>query len=179
MGFTLGGLDELMDDEVLLMVGLDGDGRVHGVTSWLPTYADGRVIGWTLDFMRRRPDGMNGLMEFLIAQTILRARDDGVEFVSLSGAPLAVGPGADARPGPMDAVLAFLSRTLEPVYGFRSLLRFKLKFRPEFHRLHLCYPDPLALPAIGLALARAYLPTLSARQAVRSFGRPQPQTVNH
>ena len=179
MGFTLGGLDELMDDEVLLMVGLDGDGRVHGVTSWLPTYADGSVVGWTLDFMRRRPDGMNGLMEFLIAQTILRARDDGVEFVSLSGAPLAVGPDSAAASGPMGALLAFLSRTLEPVYGFRSLLRFKLKFRPEFHRLHLCYPDPLALPAIGLALGRAYLPTLSARQAVRSFGRPPQQTVNH
>jgi lysylphosphatidylglycerol synthetase-like protein (DUF2156 family) len=171
MGFTLGGLDELMDDGVMLMLGLDEDGRIHGVTSWLPTYDGGRVVGWTLDFMRRRPDGMNGLMEFLIARTILRARDDGVGFVSLSGAPLAVGATPDARAGAMDGVLAFLSRTLEPVYGFRSLLRFKLKFRPELHRLHLCYPDPLALPAIGLALARAYLPTLSARQAVRTFGR--------
>ncbi|MGD8193983.1 bifunctional lysylphosphatidylglycerol flippase/synthetase MprF [Herbiconiux sp. P18] len=171
MGFTLGGLDELIDPDVMLMIGLDEAGRVHGVTSWLPTFSDGTVVGLTLDFMRRRPDGMNGLMEFLIAQTILRARDEGVDFVSLSGAPLAVGSAPDARATAMDGVLAFLSRTLEPVYGFRSLLRFKLKFRPELHRLHLCYPDPLTLPAIGLALARAYLPTLSARQAVRTFGR--------
>ena len=186
MGFTLGGVDELSAPEVALMLAIDGDGRVQGVTSWLPTYADGVVVGWTLDFMRRRPDSMNGLMEFLIAQTILRARDEGVEFVSLSGAPLAVsgtpaeGPGATGAAGaagsaagsnPAASILPFLSRTLEPVYGFRSLLRFKLKFRPEFASLWLCYRDPLALPAIGLALGRAYLPTLSARQAVRTLTR--------
>ncbi|MFB2586009.1 bifunctional lysylphosphatidylglycerol flippase/synthetase MprF [Herbiconiux liukaitaii] len=166
MGFTLGGLEELMAPEVRLMIAIDAHGRVQGVTSWLPTFRDGRVVGWTLDFMRRRPDGMNGLMEFLIAQTILRARDDGREFVSLSGAPLATTATADE---PTSGILSFLSRTLEPVYGFRSLLRFKLKFRPEIERLHLCYRDPLTLPAIGVALARAYLPTLSARQAVRAL----------
>ncbi|NEA10700.1 DUF2156 domain-containing protein, partial [Streptomyces sp. SID10692] len=70
------------------------------------------------------------LMEFLIAQTILRAREDGVRFVSLSGAPLAVA--GDGTGEPASGILPFLSRTLEPVYGFRSLLRFKMKFRPEF-----------------------------------------------
>ncbi|WP_066042725.1 bifunctional lysylphosphatidylglycerol flippase/synthetase MprF [Herbiconiux solani] len=167
MGFTLGGVDELMAPEVRLMVAIDGDDRVQGVTSWLPTYEDGVVVGWTLDFMRRGPVSMNGLMEFLIAQTILRAREDGVRFVSLSGAPLAVA--GDGAGEPASGILPFLSRTLEPVYGFRSLLRFKMKFRPEFEQLYLCYQDPLTLPAIGIALARAYLPTLSARQAMRTL----------
>lgn len=35
-----------------------------GVTSWLPTWRDGRIVGWTLDFMRHRTDSPNG-MEFL------------------------------------------------------------------------------------------------------------------
>ncbi|WP_291049063.1 DUF2156 domain-containing protein [Herbiconiux sp.] len=174
MGFTLGGVDELMDPEVRLMVAIGPDDRVQGVTSWLPTFSDGVVVGWTLDFMRRGPSSMNGLMEFLIAQTILRARDEGVAFVSLSGAPLAVadaGASAGTAPGaaPAAGILPFLSRTLEPVYGFRSLLRFKMKFRPEFAQLYLVYRDPLTLPAIGLALGRAYLPTLSARQALRTL----------
>ena len=37
----------------------------------------------------------------------------------------------------------------------------------------MAYPDPVALPAIGVALARAYLPTLTMREAaafVRSLG---------
>jgi len=169
MGFTLGGLDELIDPDVRLMIAVDADGTVQGVTSWLPTFEEGRVVGWTLDFMRRAPDSMNGLMEFLIAQAILRARDEGISFVSLSGAPLARNEDAGGADDRSPGILAFLSRTLEPVYGFRSLLRFKMKFRPEFESLHLCYLDPLTLPAIGLALTRAYLPTLSARQALRTL----------
>jgi phosphatidylglycerol lysyltransferase len=53
------------------------------------------------------------------------------------------------------------------VYGFSSLLVFKQKFKPEFRPLLMAYPDPLALPAIGLALARAYLPSMSLRQSIR------------
>jgi len=171
MGFTLGGLDELLDSDVKLMIAVDGEDRVHAVTSWLPTFHEGRIRGWTLDFMRRAPDSMNGVMEFLIARTILHAGEEALDFVSLSGAPLAVDRGPDGQSASVRAILAVLSRSLEPVYGFRSLLRFKTKFRPEFRQLHLVYADPLALPAIGLALARAYLPTLTARQAVRAFGR--------
>jgi lysylphosphatidylglycerol synthetase-like protein (DUF2156 family) len=69
--------------------------------------------------------------------------------------------------------LRFLGRALEPVYGFQSLLAFKRKFLPEFHPLFMAFPDAAALPAIGFALARAYLPALSAREVValvRSLG---------
>ncbi|AXH36478.1 DUF2156 domain-containing protein [Humibacter sp. BT305] len=184
MGFTLGGIDELADPEVALMLAVDDDGRVQGVTSWLPTFRDGRRIGLTLDFMRRHPDSINGVMEFLIAETIQRATQEDIEFVSLSAAPLAVASGpetaqgaapSEAPSGATAAFLAFVARALEPVYGFRSLLRFKMKFRPELRELALCYRDPITLPSIGAAIARAYLPTLSARHAVRLLGQMQRQ----
>lgn len=164
MGFTLGGLDELKDPAVRLMLAMDEAGTVHAVTSWLPNYCDGRVVGWTLDFMRRRPDSANGVMEFLIAESAVRMRDDGIEFMSLSAAPLAQSAAAHADPSPVDRLLSYISESLEPVYGFRSLLNFKRKFQPEFRPLILAYPDPSSLPAIGLALTRAYLPSLSLRQ---------------
>lgn len=168
MGFTLGGLDELQDASVRLMIAVDEHGRIEGVTSWLPSYRDGVVVGWTLDFMRRRPDGINGVMEFLIAESAEKMRNDGIQFMSLSAAPLAhtAGAPAEATSG-LDRVLGYLSSSLEPVYGFRSLLNFKRKFQPEFHPLIMAYPDAVVLPAIGLALARAYLPTLSVRQAAQ------------
>ncbi len=85
MGFTLGGVDELIDSAVRLLYAVDGNGKVLGVTSWLPTYRDGTIIGWTLDFMRHRTDSVNGIMEFLIARMAERLRDEGnVEFMSLS-----------------------------------------------------------------------------------------------
>ncbi|MDN4615246.1 DUF2156 domain-containing protein [Leifsonia sp. F6_8S_P_1B] len=173
MGFTLGGLDELRDPDVRLMLAIDGDGRVEAVTSWLPTWRDGVVVGWTLDFMRRRPGSINGVMEFLIAEAATRMKAEGAEFLSLSAAPLAHTAGAPADDaGTMDRLLGHLSSSLEPVYGFRSLFAFKQKFQPELHPLLMAYPDPLALPEIGAALARAYLPGLSVRQAAR-FVRPQ------
>jgi lysylphosphatidylglycerol synthetase-like protein (DUF2156 family) len=169
MGFTLGGLEELADDAVRCLVAVGADGTVHGVTSWLPVHRDGVVIGWTLDFMRRRasePAGsasFKGVMEFLIASAALRFRDEGVELLSLSGAPLARHDRGE-QGGPLEQLLDVVGRLLEPVYGFRSLLAFKAKFAPVYRPLHLLYPDPVALPAIARAVGRAYLPGLDARQ---------------
>jgi len=166
MGFTLGGVDEMRDPAVRTLVAQDGAGTVLAVTSWLPSHREGRVVGWTLDVMRRTSAAPNGVMEFLVASAAERMRDDDVERLSLSAAPLAqASEGAPVADGTRD-LLDLVGGVLEPVYGFRSLLRFKLKFGPDLHPLVLAYPDPVALPAIGIAVVRAYLPDLSLRQAV-------------
>lgn len=170
MGFTLGGLDELADPEVRCLLAVDADRTVHGVTSWLPVHRDGEVIGWTLDFMRRRDTGFRGVMEFLIASAVQRFQDEDARFLSLSGAPLARLDRGE-QPAALQRVLDVIGHALEPVYGFRSLLAFKAKFQPEYRPLYLCYPDPAALPAIGLAIARAYLPDVTARQSARLLAR--------
>ena len=166
MGFTLGGLAELQDPRVRCLVALDEQGALHGVTSWLPVYQDGEPAGWTLDFMRRAADGFRGVMEFLIASAALGFKEEGAKFLSLSGAPLArIDRGAQSVP--LQRVLDVAGKALEPVYGFRSLLAFKAKFQPEYFPLYMCYPDPAALPAIGNAIGRAYLPHTNAAQMVR------------
>ncbi|MCF2706363.1 DUF2156 domain-containing protein [Arcanobacterium haemolyticum] len=167
MGFTLGGLDQLQDPDVRLMLAIDSTNRVQAVLSWLPTWRDGEIVGWTLDFMRRHKESMPGIMEFLIAQSAVRMRDDGLEFMSLSGAPLVRGK-SDDEPTLLDDLLAFLSTTLEPVYGFQSLHRFKEKFKPQMRSWIMVYPSALDLPAIGLAVTRSYLPHLSVGEAVRA-----------
>ncbi|MGY4540328.1 phosphatidylglycerol lysyltransferase [Arthrobacter sp. UYNi723] len=171
MGFTLGGMDELMDDEVLCCLAVDGDGHVHGVTSWLPVYDGGTLVSRTLDVMRRGADGFPGVMEFLIASAVLELRES-VEVISLSGSPLASRPGDETPGEPVPAenlvrILDVVGHALEPVYGFRSLAAFKSRFKPEYRTLYLYYQDPLQLPAIGRALTRAYLPGLSLRQGAR------------
>lgn len=174
MGFTLGGLDELADEAVRCLVAVDAERTVHGVTSWMPVHRDGAVVGWTLDFMRRRSaSGFRGAMEFLIASAACDLRDEGYAFLSLSGAPLAHTdrPAEDGPGGRLDRVLDLAGRTLEPVYGFRSLLAFKAKFQPRYEPLYLAYPDPVALPAIGIAIGRAYLPDTTTRQYARLLRR--------
>ncbi|MGY2745832.1 bifunctional lysylphosphatidylglycerol flippase/synthetase MprF [Pseudarthrobacter sp. O4] len=165
MGFTLGGIDELDDDDVLCCLAVDADGQVQGVTSWLPVYEDGNLVSWTLDFMRRRGEAFPGVMEFLIASAVQELRSS-VEVISLSGSPLAK-EAAASKPEGLAGILDVVGLALEPVYGFRSLATFKSRFKPDYRTLYLYYQDPLQLPAIGRALSRAYLPGLSVRQSAR------------
>jgi lysylphosphatidylglycerol synthetase-like protein (DUF2156 family) len=163
LGFTLGGLEELKDENVQLCLAIEESGRIQALTSWLPVFAEGQVVSWTLDFMRRNSGAYNGVMEFLIAQAVAHFKET-VEHISLSGSPLANSQEQDNNLG---RVLGLLARSLEPVYGFASLANFKQRFKPRHRSWYLMYQDPLALPAIGLAVAQAYMPNISVRSVAR------------
>ncbi|MFS0793314.1 bifunctional lysylphosphatidylglycerol flippase/synthetase MprF [Microbacterium sp. 1P10AE] len=168
MEFTLGGVEQMADPAVRLMVARDAQERVVAVTSWLPVRAASRVQGYALDVMRRRHDAMNGVMEFVIGAVVERLRADGFSILSLSGSPLAFHrDGPDAERDPVERFLRQLSALLEPAYGFRSLANFKKKFQPEFTPMWMVYPDPAQLPSIGLALMRCYAPGLTVARAAR------------
>ncbi|WP_225432874.1 MULTISPECIES: bifunctional lysylphosphatidylglycerol flippase/synthetase MprF [Bifidobacterium] len=179
MRFTLGGVDELMDPRVRLLYAVDTDGVVQAVTSWLPTWRDGEVVGWTLDFMRHRDDSPNGVMEFLIARMAERLRDEGAEFMSLSAAPLAgisvmTMDGEPSGVAFLQHVLMAVADIIEPVYGFHSLFRFKRKFQPHEESVYVAYPDSAKLPQIALAVVQSYLPDMKPADAarfVRALGR--------
>jgi phosphatidylglycerol lysyltransferase len=170
MGFTLGGVDEALDPEVRVGLAVDADSTVHGVTSWMPIHASGggEPVGWTLDVMRKLPGGFRYAMEFLISSACLAFKEEGCRLVSLSGAPLAKAGAQDSAMDrdPLDSFLERLGTRLEPYYGFRSLHAFKAKFQPRFEPLFLVFPDEAALPRIGMALSRAYLPDAGLRDIV-------------
>jgi lysylphosphatidylglycerol synthetase-like protein (DUF2156 family) len=165
MGFTLGRVAELVDHEVKLLAAVGPDGVVHAVTSWLPIRRHGELIGYTLDFMRRRPDAFNGVMDFLIASAMRDCQAQGLRVLSLSGAPLARPDTAGTTVStPTQRMLDAFARILEPVYGFQALLAFKSRFRPVYQPRYLTYPDPVALPRIGRAIVHAYLPYVPSIQ---------------
>lgn len=170
MEFTLGGVDQLNDPAVRLMLAMNEEGRIQAVTSWLPLFDGGAVHGYTLDFMRRRADSMNGIMEFVIGAAADHMKAEGLERLSLSGSPLASRPGDDGERAAITRVLDRFGELLEPAYGFRSLLNFKRKFQPEFVTLWAVYPEATVLPSLAVALARSYLPHLTLTQAARMAG---------
>ncbi|EYT57144.1 membrane protein [Dietzia sp. UCD-THP] len=167
MGFTLGTVEEALDDDVRIALAVDTDGVVQAALSWLPVYrggTEGGVRGWTLDVMRKRNGpGANNMIEFLIARSALEFKDEGADFVSLSGAPLARS-GDDDEVATLDRGLDLLGQALEPYYGFRSLHQFKAKFNPRIEPVFLCFRDEADLPRIGVAIGRAYLPGATTRQ---------------
>lgn len=169
MGFTLGGVDEALDPATVVGLAVDRDHTVHGVTSWLPVHAaGGEVRGWTLDMMRRLPDGFRPVTEFLIASACLSFKEAGASLVSLSGAPLAHSGDGTSERAALERLLDQLGEALEPLYGFRSLESFKRKFQPRHEPLHLVFADEAALPRIGLALTAAYLPGATLRDLARA-----------
>jgi lysylphosphatidylglycerol synthetase-like protein (DUF2156 family) len=170
MGFTLGGLEELNDPNIRCLIAVGADRRVHAITSWMPVYESGCLVGWTLDFMRRNtePGTSHGVMEFLIATAARTFQEEGARFVSLSGAPLAR-LDRGQQPCTVQRLLDMLANAMEPVYGFQSLLQFKGKFHPVYQPLYLSYPDPAAIGSIATAIGRAYLPHLTSRQALSLF----------
>lgn len=158
MGFTLGTVDELAVPGTRVLVAVDADERLQGITSWLPVYADGRIDGYVLDVMRRAPGGFAPVIDFLLSEAMVVASAE-VSWISLSGAPLA---GSDAT-GVLGGLLDELGKQMEPLYGFRSLAASKSRFNPAHVDWFLCFDDELALPSIGLAVSHAYLPQLSGR----------------
>jgi lysylphosphatidylglycerol synthetase-like protein (DUF2156 family) len=163
MGFTLGSLDEATDPEVRLALAVSTRGDVDGFLSWLPVYGgDGKVRGWTLDLMRRREGGFGPVMEFLIGSSARQFSEEDAEIMSLSGAPLAHDYPPDA--GLIADLSDKLADSLEPLYGFQSLHKFKMKFNPRFETMYLLFRDEADLTRIAAALTRAFLPDATLRQ---------------
>lgn len=106
------------------------------------------------------------MIEFLLASAFTAFKNEGVEFVSLSGAPLASSD-ANADRTATDRLLDMLGAAMEPFYGFRSLHAFKRKFSPRYESVYLAYRDEGDLPRIGIAISRAYLPDATPSQLTR------------
>lgn len=164
MGFTLGTLSGDPDPSVRLCTAVDSAGTAHGFATWLPMYEHRRIVGWTIDMMRRRPGGFPNTIDFLIARSALAFRSEGASCISLSSAPLARVDRDGTEAGMLQRALDFLADRLEPYYGFRSLLAFKRKFKPRWEPVYLVFPRVTELPRISYAILRAYLPDLGLRE---------------
>jgi phosphatidylglycerol lysyltransferase len=170
MGFTLGTIKEAQDPAVQLALAVDEDRTIEGFLSWMPVTDGGQTVGWTLDLMRKRDQGFRQVMEYLIGSSALHYQEQGYQFLSLSAAPLARAPESADEGGDqkvLQKLLDFLGDTLEPYYGFKSLFAFKQKFQPVHHPMYLVFPDSSALAEIGLAVARAYVPSATLGDWVR------------
>jgi lysyl-tRNA synthetase, class II len=145
-GFTMA-MDGLWSyEDALLAVARDGTGRVGGFLQLVPAPA---IHGWSLAAMRRRRDSPNGLMEFLVAETILWAGGRGASELSLNFAVF--GEYLRAEGGLLRTLLLRLDRLfqLERLHGFSR------KFFPTWRRRYLCFERWPDFPCVALAYLHA------------------------
>jgi len=166
MNFTLGTIEDIDDPAVNVAVATDGTGNVHAFIDWHPMYA---AHGWVMDLMKRRQQSMAGVMEFLIGMSLLAFKERGYKIASLSVAPMATLDRGEET-SLLQKVVGRVYEHFDSYYGFKSLFAFKDKFQPQWEGVYLAYNDPFRLPAVSLALLKAYLPDLDAVRVAEFLG---------
>jgi len=144
-GFTMA-MDALFAyPNTMLAIATGPDGRIGGFLQLVPAPACG---GYSLATMRRRHDTPNGLMEFLIVETLEWARDRGVSELSLNFSVFA----EYLRGG---GLLRTVLLKLDGVFQLERLFSFNRKFFPEWRRRYFCFERWSDLPIAGVAYLHA------------------------
>jgi phosphatidylglycerol lysyltransferase len=154
MAFDMGAFSTESIRKQGVALALDAEGRALAFATWRP-FARGR--GRSLDLMRSRADVRN-VMDFVLVESILYFRDQGVHDISLGNAPLANADKDSSPPQAEDKAVQFLFENLNRIYGYKSLFEFKRKYRPRWRGRYVAYNRGVHLPLVGLALVRVHAP---------------------
>ncbi|TWD79937.1 lysyl-tRNA synthetase class II [Kribbella amoyensis] len=159
-GFSmaLGRLGDPADARCVMVIARDTDGTVRGLLSFVPW----GVRGVSLDLMRRDPDSVNGLMEFMVTALVDACGDLGVHRISLNFAMFReifsdaerVGAGPFLRL--TNALLTAASR----FWQLESLYLSNEKYLPRWSPRLVCYSRGASLAHVLLAAgtAEGFLP---------------------
>jgi lysyl-tRNA synthetase class 2 len=139
--------------EFLLCVALDEHDAPGGFLRIVPAYGDD--FGYTLDLMRHLPDAPNGMTEYLIAQTALALRTEGIVRLSMNFAMWGRLYEQDVHYSAGQRVAKRVVDVLNPFFQIKSLHDFNAKFAPLWLSRALVFQEPTDLPRVGLLYAGA------------------------
>lgn len=151
-GFTMA-MDALFAyPDGLLAVAEGPDGHLGGFLYLVPAPASS---AYSLAAMRRCRSTPNGLMEYLIVETIAWARERGLSELSLNFSVFASLLRADASSPLPRRALRFALLRLDRLFQLERLHSFNLKFFPEWRPRYVCVGRLSDLPVVGLAYLHA------------------------
>jgi len=158
-GFVMA-LDALFrdgDDDAVFVLGLDESGVPHGFLHFALCPAGSAL---SLSSMPRTADVPNGFTEWLIAESIVWARENGFARVSLNFSPFAALLSPEGELSVGQRVQAATLRRMKPWFQLDNLLLFNRKFFPGWQRRFVVYERRRDLPRVGVAAlaVEAYLP---------------------
>jgi lysylphosphatidylglycerol synthetase-like protein (DUF2156 family) len=151
-GFTMA-MDALfLYPDTVLAVAVAPDGSVGGFLQLVPSPAS---EGYSLASMRRRKHTPNGLMEFLITETIAWGRAHGVTEVSLNFAVFADFLQAGDEAARWTRAVRWGLLKADRLFQLERLHSFNRKFFPHWRRRYFCFERWTDLPLAGLAYLHA------------------------
>jgi lysyl-tRNA synthetase, class II len=151
-GFTMA-MDALfLYPDTVLAVAVAPDGSVGGFLQLVPSPAS---EGYSLASMRRRNDTPNGLMEFLITETIAWARERHVTELSLNFAVFADFLQAGEDASRFTRGFRWVLLKADRLFQVERLHSFNRKFFPHWRRRYFVFERWADLPLAGLAYLHA------------------------
>ncbi|MEO9174336.1 MAG: phosphatidylglycerol lysyltransferase domain-containing protein [Gaiellales bacterium] len=148
-GFSMA-IDDMRASEhasAVLALALDPDGRVAGFVHLAPVPA---AHGLSLSTMRRLPDTPNGLMEFVLCETFVWARDNEIERVSLTFAAFGELLRAEGDLGRRQRLLRFALGKADRYFPVERLLAFNRKFLPLWEPRYAAFESYSDVPIAAL-----------------------------
>lgn len=162
-GFTMASerVGDPRDFRSVIVTAHDADGHPVGIL----TFAPWGLHGLSLDVMRRSPDAVSGVTEFMVASLAQEAQNMGIEQISLNFVVMreTIERGAKVGASPRERfALKFLMFTSR-WWQIYSLYRSNVKYRPRWQTRYLCVDNAFftARTLIAYATAEGFLPSIS------------------
>lgn len=159
-GFSmaLGRLGDPADARCVMVIARDSDGAVRGLLSFVPW----GVRGVSLDLMRRDPESVNGLMEFMVHALVDACGDLGVHHISLNFAMFReiFSDAERVGAGPVLRLTNALLTAASRFWQLESLYQSNEKYLPRWSPRLICYDRGTSLAQVLLAAgtAEGFLP---------------------
>ncbi len=148
--FTLGRFERWYVQTTPVYVAFDAKDKAVAFLNLVPSY-DPTLA--TVDLMRRTPEQVNGLMDYLFAKVFLDLKTRGIHRFSLGMAPL-----SDRTDGAAvsrdEKVVHWVMKRMPFLFRADSLRRFKAKYADSWKPRYAVYEGRFDLPRLALALRR-------------------------
>ncbi len=150
---TLGRVMQSQDHDLLETICLSPEGKVVGFCQWVP--APG-IDGYSLDLMRRDTgEHPNGLIDFMIVETIEYMKQSGKSALSLNFATMRGVLAGERGDGVSQKLERMVLKRLSDSMQIESLWRFNAKFDPRWAPRYLVYDKLEDLPSVLMAVGKA------------------------
>lgn len=150
---TLGRIFDPDDKGLLLAVCSAPSGEPVAFCQYVP--APG-IAGYSLDLMRRDAgEHPNGLLDFVIVETIRHLGAEGYERLGLNFATMRAVLAGETGAGIVGGIERWALRRMSGSMQIESLWRFNAKFDPDWAPRYLVHDSPEHLVPIAFAIARA------------------------
>ncbi|WP_132210059.1 bifunctional lysylphosphatidylglycerol synthetase/lysine--tRNA ligase LysX [Kribbella steppae] len=159
-GFSmaLGRLGDPADARCVMVIARDAEGTVRGLLSFAPW----GVRGVSLDLMRRDPESVNGLMEFMVTSLVDACGDLGLHRISLNFAMFReiFSDAERVGAGPVLRLTNALLTAASRFWQLESLYQSNEKYLPRWSPRLICYSRGASLAQVLLAAgtAEGFLP---------------------